>query len=98
VFKSPLGHNNRCDFPKPSTDRTHAPGHRSSWPAGPPAPQPAPVRGAAMTARPVARVIPVASPGRRQGNSGARRTIPLSVAPSELPRSAPGLTLPTLGH
>src|SRR5580693_8496841 len=34
-----------------------------------------------MTARPVAPVIPGASPGRRQGNSGARRPVPLASPP-----------------
>jgi hypothetical protein len=35
-----------------------------------------------MTARPVAPVIPAASPGhRRQGNSGARRPMPLASPP-----------------
>ncbi len=35
-----------------------------------------------MTAPPVARVIPAASPGRlRQGNSGARRPMPLAGPP-----------------
>jgi len=35
-----------------------------------------------MTARPVAPVIPAASPGRRgQGNSGARRPLPLASPP-----------------
>ena len=34
-----------------------------------------------MTARPVAPVIPGASPSRRQGNSGARRPVPLASPP-----------------
>ncbi len=47
-----------------------------------PAAQPPPAPEAAMTARPVAPVIPGASPGRnRQGNPGARRSVPLASPP-----------------
>ena len=77
VFKPPLGHRNRCDFPK-RKPLEHAPGGQSSPPPRLLATQPSPVREAAMTVRPVAPVIPAASPGRRrQGNSGARRPMPL---------------------
>src|SRR5260370_24708779 len=51
-------------------------GRPGPWPRNPP-----PVREAAMTARPVAPLIPAASPGRRQGNSGARRPVSLASPP-----------------
>src|SRR5580700_7948138 len=51
----------------------HAPGARPS--------RPPPVREAAMTARPVAPVIPAASPGRRPGKPGAGRPMPLASTP-----------------
>ena len=65
------------------TPLEHAPGGRPSRPPRPPAAQPPPVREAAITGPPVAPVIPGASPGRRrQGNSGARRPMPLASPPA----------------
>src|SRR5262249_5441156 len=57
---------------------------QAAGPHGRPRPrpaQPSPVWEAAMTARPVAPVIPAAGPGRRPGKPGAGRPMPLASPP-----------------